>query len=84
MRRLVWGLAFVVVVMLSNPGVDVPLSHTPTLALVMGSLALLASWLVTIGRPTPAFNVKTDRSANTAHRRHKAAAARSRIQALSV
>jgi hypothetical protein len=53
MRRLVWGLAFVVVVMVSNPGVDVPLSYTPTLALVMGSLALLVSWLAIVGRTTP-------------------------------
>jgi hypothetical protein len=54
MRRLVWGLAFVVVVMVSNPGVDVPLTYTPTLALVMGSLALLASWVAIVGRTTPA------------------------------
>jgi hypothetical protein len=54
MRRLVWGLAFVVVVMMSNTGVDVPLSYTPTLALVMGSLALLVSWFATVGRTTPA------------------------------
>jgi hypothetical protein len=54
MRRSVWGLMFVAVVMLSNPGVDVPLSHTPTLALVMGSLALVVGWLATVRRPTPA------------------------------
>jgi hypothetical protein len=29
---------FVTVVMLSNPGVDVPLSHMPTLVLVVGRL----------------------------------------------
>jgi hypothetical protein len=45
---------FVVIVMLSNPGVDVPLSHTPTLALVMGSLALVVSWLAAVRRTTPA------------------------------
>jgi len=38
------------VVMLSNPGVDVPLPYTPTLALVMGSLALVASWLAAVRR----------------------------------
>jgi hypothetical protein len=32
------GLVFVTVVMLSNPGVDVPLSHMPTLVLVVGRL----------------------------------------------
>ena len=54
MRRSLWGLVFVAVVMLSNPGVDVPLSYTPTLALVMGSLALVVSWFVTVKRTTPA------------------------------
>lgn len=54
MRSSLWGLVFVAVVMLSNPGVDVPLSHTPTLALVMGSLALVASWFAAVRRPTPA------------------------------
>jgi hypothetical protein len=54
MRGPVWGLVFVAVVLSSNPGVDVPLSYTPTLALVMGSLAILVSWLATIGRTTPA------------------------------
>ena len=41
---------FAAVVMLSNPGVDVPLPYTPTLALVMGSLALVASWLAAVRR----------------------------------
>jgi hypothetical protein len=54
MRPSLWGLVFVAVVMLSNPGVDVPLSHTPTLALVMGSLALVMSWLAAVRRTTPA------------------------------
>ena len=48
MRSSLWGLVFVAVVMLSNPGVDVPLSHTPTLALVMGSLALVVSGLAAV------------------------------------
>jgi hypothetical protein len=52
MKSSLWGLVFVAVVMLSNPGVDVPLSHTPTLALVMGSLALVASWLAPVRRTT--------------------------------
>jgi hypothetical protein len=47
-----WGLVFVAVVMVSNPGVDVPLSHTPTLALVVGSLALVVSWFAAVRRPT--------------------------------
>ena len=53
MRRSLWGLVFVAVVMLSNPGVDVPLSYMPTLALVMGSVALVVSWIVTARRTTP-------------------------------
>jgi hypothetical protein len=54
MRPLLWALVFVTVMMLSNPGVDVPLSYTPTLALVMGSLALVVSWLAAAGRTAPA------------------------------
>lgn len=54
MRRSLWGLVFVAVIMLSNPGVDVPLSHTPTLALVIGSLALVVSWLAAVPRTAPA------------------------------
>ena len=50
MRSSLWGLVFVAVVMLSNPGVDVPLSYTPTLALVMGSLALVVSGLAAVRR----------------------------------
>jgi hypothetical protein len=56
MRRLLWGLVFVVVTMFSNPGVDVPPSYTPTLALVMGSLALLVSWLAAVARTTPTLS----------------------------
>jgi hypothetical protein len=52
MRASLWGLVFVAVVMLSNPGVEVPPSHTPTLALVMGSLALVVSWLAAARRTT--------------------------------
>jgi hypothetical protein len=52
MRPSLWALGFVAVVMVSNPGVDAPLLHTPTLALVMGSLALVVSWLATVGRTT--------------------------------
>jgi hypothetical protein len=54
MKRSLWGLVFVAVVMLSNPGVDVPLSYTPTLALVMGSLVLVVSSLASLRRTTPA------------------------------
>jgi hypothetical protein len=54
MKPSLWGLVFVAVVMLSNPGVDVPLSHTPTLALVMGSLVLIVSSLAAVRRTTPA------------------------------
>jgi hypothetical protein len=54
MRPSLWGLVFVAVVMLFNPGVEVPLSYTPTLALVMGSLALVVSWLAALRRTTPA------------------------------
>lgn len=54
MRPSLWGLVFVAVVMLSNPGVEVPMSHTPTLVLVTGCLALVVSWLAAIRRPTPA------------------------------
>jgi hypothetical protein len=43
---------FVGVLMLANPGVDVSPSHTPILALVMGSLALAVSWLAAVRRPT--------------------------------
>jgi len=56
MRRSLWALVFIAVVMLSNPGVDVPLSHTPTLALVMGSLALVVSGLATLKRTTLAHS----------------------------
>jgi hypothetical protein len=48
-----WGLIFVAVVLLFNPGVDVSPAHTPMLALAMGGLALVVSWLATITRPTP-------------------------------
>jgi hypothetical protein len=54
MRASLWGLVFVAVVMLSSPGVDVPLSQTPTLALVLWSLALVASWFAAVRRTTPA------------------------------
>ena len=54
MRPSLWGLVFVAVVMLSNPGVEVPASHTPTLALVMGCLALVFSSLAAVRRTTPA------------------------------
>jgi hypothetical protein len=54
MRPSLWGLVFVAVVMLSNPGVEVPPLHTPTLALVMGCVALVVSWLAAARRPTPA------------------------------
>ena len=53
MRPAMWGLIFVAVVLLSNPGVDVSPLHTPMLALVMGSLALILSWLAAITRTTP-------------------------------
>jgi hypothetical protein len=56
MRRSLWSVVFITVVMLSNPGVDVPLSHMPTLALVFGSLALVVSWLAAAARPTPALS----------------------------
>ena len=49
-----WGLVFVTVMMLSNAGVDVPLSHTPTVVLVVGSLALIVSSLAAAGRIAPA------------------------------
>ena len=52
MRPALWGLIFVAVVLLSNPGVDVSPSHTPMLALVMGGLALVVSWLAAIKRTT--------------------------------
>jgi hypothetical protein len=48
-------MVFVTVMMLSNPGVDVPLSHMPTLALVIGSLALVVSRLAAAGRTAPAL-----------------------------
>lgn len=54
MRQLPWGLVFVTVIMLSNPGVDVPLSRTPALVLVAGSLALVANWLAAARRTAPA------------------------------
>jgi hypothetical protein len=57
MKSALWGLMFVAVVMSSNPGVDVSPSHTPILALVMGSLALVASWLTAIKRTTPLRSV---------------------------
>lgn len=53
MRPALWGTIFVAVVLLSNPGVDVSPSHTPLLALVMGGLALIVSWLAAINRTTP-------------------------------
>ena len=56
MKPSLWGLVFVAVVLLSNPGVDVPLTHTPTLALVMGSLVLVMSWLAPVRRPTLAHS----------------------------
>ena len=56
MKPAMWGLVFVAVVLLSNPGVDVSPSHTPLLALVMGGLALLVSWLAAIKRPAPAHS----------------------------
>jgi hypothetical protein len=49
-----WGLIFVAVMLSSNPGVDVSPSNTPMLALVMGGLALIVSWLAAIKRTTPA------------------------------
>jgi hypothetical protein len=58
MRPSLWGLVFVAVVMLSNPGVEVPLWHTPTLALVMGSLALVVSGLAAVRRITPARSTR--------------------------
>jgi hypothetical protein len=48
-----WGLIFVAVLLLSNPGVDVSPSHTPMLALAMGALALIVSWLAAMTRTTP-------------------------------
>jgi hypothetical protein len=57
MKRSLWALMFVGVVMLANPGVDVSPSHTPMLALVMGSLALAVSWLAAVRRPTPARSI---------------------------
>jgi hypothetical protein len=71
MKRVLWGVVFVAVVMLFNPGVDVPLSYMPTLALVMGTLALVAE----------RFNMR--RFAKTAHRHPTAAAARAWRQGLS-
>jgi hypothetical protein len=53
MRPVLWGLIFVAVVLLSNPGVDVSPSHTPLLALVMGGLALIVSSLAATKRTTP-------------------------------
>lgn len=48
-----WGLIFVSVVLSFNPGVDVSPSHTPMLALAMGGLALVASWLAALTRTIP-------------------------------
>ena len=45
---------FIVVVMVSNPGVNVSPLHTPTLALVFGSLALVVGCIAAAARPTPA------------------------------
>jgi len=53
MRPLLWGVVFITVVMLFNPGVDVALLHTPALALVMGSLAIVVSWLAAARRTAP-------------------------------
>jgi hypothetical protein len=57
-----WALIFVAVVLSSNPGVDVSPSHTPMLALVMGGLALIVSWLAAIMRttPTPVRSLRLD------------------------
>lgn len=54
MRPSLWGLVFIAVVMVSNPGVDIPQLHTPILALVMGSLALVVSWIAASRRTTHA------------------------------
>jgi hypothetical protein len=62
MKRILWGVVFVAVVMLFNPGVDVPLSYMPTLALVLGTLAMVAE----------RFNMR--RFARTVPRRPTAAA----------
>ena len=43
MRPLLWGLVFITVLLLFNPGVDVTLLHTPALALMMGSLAVVGT-----------------------------------------
>lgn len=48
-----WGLIFVSVVLLFNPGVDVSPSHTPMLAFAMGGLALVASWFAALMRTFP-------------------------------
>jgi hypothetical protein len=53
MKSAMWGLMFVAVVLVSNPGVDVSPSHTPLLALVMGCLALSVSWLAAMTRAAP-------------------------------
>jgi hypothetical protein len=60
MKPILWGLIFVAVMLLSNPGVDVTPSHTPMVALVMGSLALILSWLAAIRRTTPVRSLRLD------------------------
>jgi hypothetical protein len=60
MKPILWGLIFVAVVLLSNPGVDVSPLHTPMVALVMGSLALIFSWLAAIRRATPVRSLRLD------------------------